>query len=130
MAAQATESPSWTVLIVDDEPQVLRLLVRVFERAGHRVLSAANGDAAVEVFTAHAEEIELLLLDVVIPPDGAGAVLERVLNDDARFSLVLTSGDELDEALRARLDAFGGHFVRKPFAPRELLEKLQSWVQE
>lgn len=107
-----------TILLADDEPQLLRLLRRVLEREGYRVLTAEDGDEAVALFEKHADEIDLLVLDVIIPPGGAGAVLDLVLEQRPDLQLILVSGDLLDPALRARLEETGGLFVRKPFLPR------------
>jgi two-component system sensor histidine kinase RpfC len=106
-----------TVLVVDDEPQLLRLLVRVFEKRGFRVLSALDADAAAEIFDRHHAEIDAALLDIVIPPAGVEPLLSRMLGLREDVGVVLTSGDELPPALGERLEALGGVFLRKPFSP-------------
>jgi DNA-binding NtrC family response regulator len=115
---------SATILIVDDEPHLLRLLVRVFEREDFTVLSAAAGDRALEVFSAHADEIDAVVLDVIIPPRGAGEVLDGVLARRPDVGLVLVSGDQPPADVEARLEACAGRFLRKPFLPRELVEAV------
>jgi DNA-binding NtrC family response regulator len=106
-----------TVLVVDDEPQLLRLLVRIFEKRGFRVLSASDAEAAGALFEAHCEEIGAVLLDVVIPPAGVDPLLSRMLALRDDVGVVLTSGDALPSALAERLEALGGVFLRKPFSP-------------
>jgi len=115
-----------TILIVDDEPQILRLLVRVFEREGFRVLSAADGAEAVALFEAHADEIDLMVLDVIIPPGGAGEVLDAVLPRRPDLQLVLVSGDQLAPELRERIAERDAVFVRKPFVPRVLAQTVRE----
>ncbi len=105
------------VLVVDDEPQLLRLLVRVFEKRGFRVFPAADADEAARIFEQHRDEIDAVLLDVVIPPAGVDPLLSRMLGLREDVGVVLTSGDELPPLLRDRLEALGGVFLRKPFAP-------------
>jgi len=117
---------SATVLIVDDEPQLLRLLVRVFEREGFTVLSAETGDKAMDLFSAHAARIDALVLDVIIPPRGATEVLEAVVEQRAGVGVVLTSGDHPPEAITATLDQCGGRFLRKPFLPRALVDSVRE----
>ena len=106
-----------TLLIVDDEPQLLRLLVRFFEKPGCRIFTASDAQEAWTVFEAHRDEIDAVLLDVVIPPNGVDPLLSRMLGLREDVGVVLASGAELDEALRERLDALGGVFLLKPFSP-------------
>lgn len=116
-----------TALVVDDEEQLLRLTSRVLERAGHRVLTAASAELARELFAAEAEAIDLVLLDVVMPRgDGAAKLMPEMLSRRPGLRVILTSGDELPDELRARLERVRGGFLRKPFAPRTLLGLLDS----
>ena len=115
----AADSSALTLLVVDDQPQLRRLLTRLFERRGCRVWSAGDGHEAARLFEEHRDEIDVAVLDVLIPPDGAGALLSRLsgLRDDVGW--ILTSGAELLPDLRDRLAALGGVFLRKPFSPEE-----------
>ncbi|MCP4907179.1 MAG: response regulator [bacterium] len=115
-----------TALVVDDEEQLLRLMARILERGGHRVLSAANGDEARRLFRAHADEIEIVLLDVLMPDgDGAEALLPEFLSERPGIDVILSSGDALPEALETELERVGGRFLHKPFVPRSLLRMLE-----
>lgn len=105
-----------TLLVVDDEPQLLRLLVRIFESRGWRVFSASDATQAWTVFEAHHDEIGVVVLDVVIPPDGVDPLLSRILGLREDVGVVLTSGQEVVGALRERLEALGGAFLHKPFS--------------
>jgi len=113
-------------MVADDEPRLLRLLSRVFEREDYAVLSAETGDAAIALFDAHAAEIEALVLDVIIPPSGARSVLEHVYRMRPDLNVVLVSGDLLADDLRALLDSNGGAFMLKPFLPKELLRTVEG----
>jgi two-component system cell cycle sensor histidine kinase/response regulator CckA len=117
-----------TLLVVDDQSQLLRLLVRVFEKHGSRVLSAESVPEADEVLAAHAQEIDALVLDVIIPPAGVDPLLSRMgsLRDDV--GVVLTSGEELGSALRQRLESLGGVFLRKPFAPAAVVDAVRTAI--
>jgi hypothetical protein len=113
-----------TILVVDDEPQLLRLMVRVLEREQHKVLSARDGEEAVALFDQHRDEIDAVILDVIIPPDGARPVLAQLRERNPGLRLLLSSGDELDAGLRSEMEALGGRFLRKPYVPSTLLEIL------
>jgi CheY-like chemotaxis protein len=122
-----SEIRSRTALIVDDEDQLLRLMVRLLEGAGIRVWAARDGVEARQLFREHASEIDLALIDVLHPP-GAGAadLLPELLAQRPDLDVILTSGDALPEALEEKLASAGGRFLRKPFAPRTLLRLLQG----
>jgi CheY-like chemotaxis protein len=114
------------ILVVDDEPQLLRLLVRVLERIGSRVYSAADGDEALAVFAEHRREIGLAVLDVNIPPNGVGTLLERMLELREDLQVIMTSGDALSSELRERLSVCHGVFLRKPFVPKAVLRATRQ----
>ena len=120
------ESSPTTLLVVDDEPQLLRLMVRVLERGRFRVLAAENGDEAMALLVAHPRDIGLVILDVILPPNGVGVLLDHLHERHVNVPVVLTSGDDLEGSLRRRLDACGGVFLRKPFLPKLLLRTVQE----
>ena len=119
-------SQSKTALVVDDEQQLLRLIGRVFERAGYRVLTAANAAEARRCFAEERGTLSVALLDVVMPEgDGAAELLPEFLREQPDLKMILTSGDALPDALADELGRCGGRFLRKPFVPRTLLRMIE-----
>jgi two-component system KDP operon response regulator KdpE len=116
------------ILIVDDEPHLLRLLVRVFERAGYPVLSSGDATKACEFIDDSAAAIAALVLDAGIAPVGADAVLARVLDRRTRIGVVLVSGDHLSPELAVWIASNGGRFLRKPFLPAALIEAVRGVI--
>ena len=111
-----------SVLVVDDDDQLLRLMVRLLEGAGHRTRTATNLPDALALFELSASEIDLALLDVNLAPSGGAAELLPLLQARAPgLEVVLISGDALPDSLEQALSARGGRFLRKPFAPKALL---------
>jgi len=131
-SGQAREAPfsgSATILVADDEHSVREVAQRALEGAGHRVLLACNGREAVEVFTAHADEIMLCLIDVSMPDlDGRDACreIERLRAD---VPVLLTSGYAEDAAGEACCEAMVG-FLPKPFAPADLVLRVREALTE
>ena len=120
-----------TVLVVDDEDQLLRLMTRLVERTGRPVLAAAGADEARSLFRAHADEIGLVLLDVTMPDgDGAEKRLPEFTAARPGLQVVVTSGDAMPASLEGELERVGGRFLRKPFAPKALLELLSEETAE
>ncbi len=114
-----------TVLVVDDEGPVRRLVTTMVERLGFETLAAKDGQEAVEVFREHADSITCVLLDLTMPRmDGGEACLEiqRIRRDVA---IILTSGYEESE-LTERFDGYDmAGFVQKPYRLGKLREVLR-----
>jgi CheY-like chemotaxis protein len=127
--AEAGMSAQRSVLVVDDDPQLLRLMARLFDSAGHRTLTAANLPDALALFDAPGTAIDLAVLDVNLAASGGGGAAELLplLRDRAPgLEVVLISGDELPASLEQALSANGGRFLRKPFPPKALLRVLDE----
>lgn len=112
-----------TVLIVDDEPEILRILRDYLERAGFAVLTAADGEAAVA--TAHRHRPDLVLLDLTLPSlDGLDVA--RALRRDAEVPIIMLTArsDETDRIVGLELGA--DDYVAKPFSPREVVARVRA----
>jgi two-component system, cell cycle sensor histidine kinase and response regulator CckA len=109
-----------TVLVVDDDPAVRKIVRRTLERSGYQVITAENGQEAIALQEEHADEIKLVLCDVVMPLMGGIELLGRLEETSPRLPVVLTSGypdRELDADVRARASGF----LQKPFGPGDMV---------
>ncbi|MGH7443470.1 MAG: sigma-54-dependent transcriptional regulator, partial [Longimicrobiales bacterium] len=115
------------VLIVDDEPNIRRMLGSLLETEGYLVRQAADGEAALAAVTV--EEPDVVLLDLALPGMNGLAVLERLRERWPHLPVVMMSGRaSLDDAVRAtRLGAF--HFIEKPLAPEAVLLTLSGALE-
>ena len=115
-----------TVLVIDDEEDICDVVETLLGARGIRVLSATSGTAGVELFEQHADEIDLVLLDVTMPgitgPETLRAI--QAIREDAR--VVFSSGYNGDgvEGTLAGHGAVG--FLHKPYTPETLLERIES----
>ena len=110
-----------TILIVEDEAE-LRLLARqILECYGYRVFEGANGAAALKLWPRYAQEIDLLLTDMVMPEGVTGRDLaEKLRADKPNLKVIYTSGYSMELA-KTNFDAPDGmNFLQKPFRPRML----------
>ncbi len=122
-----TAPPDRTALIVDDEDSLLRLMTRVLEKENVRVLTAEDAASARALFSTHEGEIDLLVLDVTLPGgDGAETLLPEFVARRPTVRVIVASGDELPQPLEAELTRVGGHFLRKPFVPKELIRLVRE----
>jgi two-component system cell cycle sensor histidine kinase/response regulator CckA len=113
-----------TILAVDDEEIVLSLMTRVLESAGAIVLTADNGQSAVERFRDNEDDIDCVVLDLTMPEmDGEETYRElRRIRDDVR--VVISSG-YAEEEVTERFEGHNvGEFISKPFRPNELLNAV------
>jgi len=120
---------SLSVLVADDEPLLRRLMVRVLESDGLRVVAVENGDDAVRACADPTAPIAVVVLDVAMPGGGADA-LDRVLQARPGLGIVVTSGAAPEAGLRERLKAAGGQFLQKPFAPDALRRAVREALPE
>jgi len=132
-AVQALSSPvppakpaSETVLLVEDEAGVRQLSKRILDNAGFRVLEATNGNEAEKLFEHHADSIDLVLTDVVMPGCGGPELLGRLQVHRPDLKVLYMSGyTEQSAAHTAGFDR-GLPFVQKPFSSSELLRQVRE----
>jgi signal transduction histidine kinase/CheY-like chemotaxis protein len=119
-------SANGTVLVVDDEPEVLEVARLSLTHLGFRVLCAADGRAALEVFRAHAREIDAVLLDLSMPHMSGEQVYEELRRVRPELPVVLASGHPEQEL--AERFAGTGHvgFLQKPYHASALAKKLRQ----
>lgn len=118
--------PRINVLAVDDEPLLAQLVTRVLRKAGCRVVSAADAEAARAAFEAEPEGFDAVIIDAGIPPAGATPLLRELLALRPETGVVATSGADPDPELRELVEGTGGVFVRKPFDVAVLLRALEE----
>jgi CheY-like chemotaxis protein len=102
------------------------VLVRVLEKQGYAVVSAADGKAAIDALRKTPSAIDTIVLDAAIGPDGAGAVLDVLFAEQPQIGVILTSGAQLSDSLRSRLLTGNGLFLLKPFLPSVLVEAVED----
>jgi two-component system cell cycle sensor histidine kinase/response regulator CckA len=119
-----------TVLVAEDEEIVRGLAVTILERAGYRVLAAADGEQALELSRATPGPVDALLADMVMPGMSGRELAARVLQERPGTRAVLMSG-YTEEATRLGGDAAAQPlFLEKPFTPSALVEILGEALSE
>lgn len=118
----STESPQ-TILIVEDDPNVVELGRLYLERDGYRVLSANDGVKGLEL--ALEEQPDLIVLDLMLPRMDGMEVCRTLRGESSVPIVMLTALVEEDDRL-AGLDMGADDYVTKPFSPRELAARVRA----
>lgn len=110
------------VLIIEDEPQIRRLLRVCLERNGYRVIEAATGEAGLNEAIGH--QPDLILLDLGLPDMDGVAVLKQIREWSQVPILIVSVRSREEEKIRA-LDGGANDYITKPFGTGELLARLR-----
>jgi len=117
-----------TVLIVDDEDEVRRLLVDVLRLGAYEVLEARDGEHALEVIARHQGSLDLLVTDVVMPRLGGPELVDHLRATERNVKVLFMSGYAESERLRALRP--NERFIAKPFLPAELFVRVSAFLRE
>lgn len=115
-----------TILVAEDEPEVLKYIKFVLEDFGYQVLTANDGDEAEAVFLANKEEIKLLVLDILMPGKSGKEVYEAIRKIKPRVKVLFLSGyqDSALEDMGLSVKEFS--FIAKPVSPWDILKKVSD----
>ena len=119
-----------TALVADDEAAIRDVVTALLERLGFRVITAADGLETVKVYTEHAEDISLLLMDLNMPQmDGTEATL-RIRHINPQVPVLFMSGYPREQVLERFGQQPHTDFIRKPFQSSELLVGIRSVMEK
>lgn len=129
-AAEEEASPAQTrgggelVLVVEDEQDVRDACKRMLEHLGYRVLTAADGQQALDVYAEHQDEIALILTDAVLPHFGGVALVRALRAENPGVGVLITSGYPLGEEAQELLTLREVDWIQKPWDLDKLAEAV------
>jgi two-component system cell cycle sensor histidine kinase/response regulator CckA len=113
------------VLVVDDNPGRLQLMTQALTERGHKVFEATGCDDAIQLHKEHAADIDLSVIDWLMPEKDGKGVLQAVLDHDPQSKVIMISGFSRDYVRsELRMGAWG--FLQKPFSADEFVEAVES----
>jgi DNA-binding response OmpR family regulator len=119
-----------TVLAVDDEEDILTIIRHNLEREGHRVLTAPDGDRALEIV--RTERPDVVVLDVMMPGTDGWGVLNRIKAESEELStipvLMLTARSTDEDRIRGGIEG-AIRYLTKPFSPRALCDEVRQALE-
>jgi PAS domain S-box-containing protein len=115
-----------TVLLVDDEETILEVSRALLEALGYRVYMADSGQAAMAVYKEKKDEIDLVILDMIMPGISGGETFDRLLGIDPGVKVLLASGYSIEGEAQKILDRGCSGFIQKPFHINSLSRILRE----
>lgn len=116
-------APEATILLVEDQPLVRKLIRRLLQVDGYKVLEAGHGEDAMELSAAFADSIDLLITDIVMPRISGDQLAAKLVKQRPTMRVLYVSGyadfEVFSEALQPH-----EYFLQKPFSPAELASKV------
>lgn len=115
-----------TILIVEDEEQLRKLVCEALRRCRYQVLEANNGEMALRVYKEHASQIDLLVTDVVMPRLSGPDLAQQILAENPAMKVIFMSGYSKNIPLDSGLPLKSIAFLWKPFEPYDLIQKVRE----
>lgn len=112
-----------SILVVDDEPNIVNLITSYLDKEGYQVYTAADGQSALRAARAYRPEI--IILDIMLPGMDGIEVLSHLRRESDVYVILLTAkGEETDKIVGLSVGA--DDYVTKPFSPRELVARVKA----
>jgi PAS domain S-box-containing protein len=115
-----------TILLVEDTQMVRELVASTLEAYGYAVLTATNGQEALELVERTGADIALLLTDIVMPGMNGRELAERLVEQKPSLGVLFTSGYPSDAVVRHGIADASAAFIEKPYLPDELAAKVRE----
>jgi two-component system, cell cycle sensor histidine kinase and response regulator CckA len=115
-----------TILVVDDEPEVRKLVSAMVSRFGYKFFTADSGEHAITLFKNHRSEIGMLLTDVVAPGLSGPQLADRLTEMDPTLKVLYMSGYDNTQVVQKYVVEKGHALLHKPFTLEELGIKVQE----
>ena len=117
-----------TVLIVDDESRMRKLIKDFLMKKEYKIMEAVDGEEAIKVFNENREQINLILLDVMMPKLDGWSVLRQIRQTSTVPIIMLTArGEEQDELFGFELGV--DEYIAKPFSPKILVARVEALLK-
>lgn len=114
------------VLLVDDEEMVLDVGARMLEKMGYQVISATDGQKAIDIFKNRSKKIDLVILDMIMPGLDGEQVFYALKKIDPEIRVLLASGYSVDGQAEELIRQGCNGYIQKPFSLRQLSRKVKE----
>ena len=115
------------ILLAEDDPDIAMLVSFKLEQAGHTVVQAEDGRAALDAYDA--EPVDLAVLDVMMPRIDGFEVARILAAKDPRPRILMLTARGREDDIEAGFDAGADDYLTKPFSPRELASRVERLLR-
>ena len=115
-----------TILLVDDEEMIIDVGEKLLQHLGYRVITAKSGKEALDVFEKNMADIDMVILDMIMPGMGGGETCDRLKEINPETKVLLSSGYTINGKAQEILDRGCNGFIQKPFNMKELSLKISE----
>ncbi len=120
-----------TILVVDDEESLRVMVGRILGRAGYTVLTAGDGEEALDLYKRGPAKISLVILDLVMPKMSGQECLEELLRIDPKAKILISTGvSPGDEQTKLVIDPRSSGFIHKPYDNTQLLSVVRTLLDK
>ncbi|MBN9659766.1 MAG: response regulator [Acidobacteria bacterium] len=128
--AASSSAGTETILLVEDEEGIRRLITSILSKRGYQILEAANGKEAETIVRSGRARIDLLLSDINLPDSAGGTIAETLLSLQPGLKVLYISGHSEEQALKRGLVSPGARFLPKPFTVDELARRVRGTLDD
>jgi two-component system, cell cycle sensor histidine kinase and response regulator CckA len=115
-----------TILLVDNEDFIRDLGIRYLGKAGYKVLTAANGSEALEIYSKEENDVSLVIIDLMLPDMTGKQCLDELVKAKPRVKVLIASGYAKEESVSSELLGRAEGLVHKPFEKTQLLFAIRQ----
>jgi len=126
VAAPVEKNCSETLLVVDDEDNVINVTREILQALGYKILAARSGYEAVRIYQDRCQEISLVILDMVMPGMNGGETYDALKNINPDIKVILSSGYSLDGKATAIMNKGCQCFIQKPFKIEDISQRIRE----
>jgi len=119
-----------TILLVDDEKVITEVTGKLLEELGYRILTAGGGQEAVDLYRQKHAEIDLVILDMIMPGLGGSAAFDGMKAVNPSVRVILSSGYSLNGKAQAIMDKGVRFFLQKPYRLYDLAQKIREALSD
>lgn len=119
-----------TILLVDDEQLIIEVMQDILENLGYQILTANSGAKAISIYKAQKDEIDVVILDVIMPGMGGLETFEAIKSINPDVKVILSSGYCVDHIVKKIMDRGCRAFIKKPFNIETISQKLREVLHE
>jgi two-component system cell cycle sensor histidine kinase/response regulator CckA len=119
-----------TILLVDDDDRIRDLALQMIEMGGYKALAASSGEEALKMYAAHTGEVDLVILDLIMPGMGGKRCLEELLRIDPDSKVLIASGYSSNGLTIDETGSGARGFVRKPYDAKDILISIRKVLDQ